>query len=243
MLELIGLQKRFGKTTVLKGVDLKVERGETVVLMGPSGCGKSTTIRCANLLVYPDSGQVIFKGRDLCRVPRQELNLYRQDMGFVFQQFNLIKRLSARENVMIVLMQKGMSRADSYKLAEGALQEMGLYHGLDLRPDQLSGGEQQRVALARALVLEPDLILLDEPTASLDPILVKEVLDSIEKLARRKGRAIFLVTHEVALAKRIADRVVLMDRGEIVEAGPPEKIFTQPDSWVGRRYKEIIAYH
>lgn len=243
MLEVCELKKSFARKPVLKGVSFQVKAGETVVLMGPSGCGKSTTIRCINLLLNPDGGRIIFKGQDLSQVPQREVFLIRQEMGFVFQRFNLVSRLTARENVMLALLYRGVEREKALEMAEGALEEMGLHTGYELRPAQLSGGEQQRVALARALVMEPELILLDEPTASLDPILVKEVLEAIEKLSQEKRRGVLLVTHEVALARRIADRIILMDCGRIVEEGPPARVFESPRSWVGQRYQEISQYH
>lgn len=241
MLKVENLEKRFGHRAILQGVSLQLEAGETVALMGPSGCGKSTTIRCIYMLQIPDGGKILFKGEDITALSGKELLARRQEMGFVFQDYNLIRRLTARENVMLALMYRGLEAEEARKLAEGALREMGLFNGYDLRPHELSGGEQQRVALARALVTEPDLILLDEPTASLDPILAREVLSAIETLAAGK-RGVLLVTHEVTLARRIAHRVLLMEGGQIVEEGSPGEIFKEPRSWVGQRYREVLEY-
>jgi len=242
MLQVEKLKKSFKNKPVLKGLDLDLNPGETLVLMGPSGCGKSTTIRCINLLLPPDGGKIIFKGKNLIDMEREELREYRQKIGFVFQQFNLIGRLCAIENVMLPLLEMGKDKKEARDVAENALLEMGLSYGHQRRPAELSGGEQQRVALARALALNPDLILLDEPTSALDPILVKEVLEGIEALARSERRGIILVTHEVTLARKIADRILLLSEGEVVEEGTPGEIFSHPRSWVGRRYKEISEY-
>ena len=175
MLKITDLRKQYGKVTALDGVDLQVNQGETVVVMGPSGCGKSTLIRCINRLTEPDGGSIQFAGVDVLQLENGELQDLRRSIGFVFQQFNLIDRLTVLENVMFHLVLGGMDREKAAQLAEAALKKVGLSSTLNRRPSELSGGQQQRVGIARALVGNPKLMLWDEPTASLDPILVGEV--------------------------------------------------------------------
>ncbi len=242
MLTIKNLQKKFGKVVAVADVSLEVKKGETVVLMGPSGCGKSTTIRTINRLVEPDSGQVIFNGREITTMTAEEIRATRKRIGFVFQQFNLISRLTAEENVMLGLVMSGMPREEAYDKAVAALDKVGLDGCRDHKPGELSGGQQQRVGIARALAFEPELMLWDEPTASLDPILVREVLVVMEELAKYRASTMVVVTHELPFALHVADRIVLMDKGRIVEEGVPEKVFVTPASQVGQRYKELIEY-
>ena len=243
MLEIKNLSKSFGKLKAVDDVSFAVGRGETVVLMGPSGCGKSTTIRSINRLIEPDSGSIIIGGTDITALAPDELRLARRRIGFVFQQFNLVSRLTAVENVMLGLVMDGCPREEAYGKAVDALAKVGLEDHKDFRPDQLSGGQQQRVGIARALALEPDLMLWDEPTASLDPIMVREVLVVMEELARRRDVTMLVVTHEQAFALHVADRIILMDKGRVVEEGSPHLVFGAPRSEVGRRYKELIEYN
>jgi polar amino acid transport system ATP-binding protein len=242
MLTINNLHKRFGKVTAVADVSLEVKKGETVVLMGPSGCGKSTTIRTVNRLVEPDGGQVIFAGRDITAIPAEEMRAVRKRIGFVFQQFNLISRLTAEENVMLGLVMDGMPRELARDKAVAALTKVGLEDSRDQKPGELSGGQQQRVGIARALAFEPELMLWDEPTASLDPILVREVLVVMEELAKYRANTMVVVTHELPFALHVADRIVLMDKGRVVEEGVPDKVFVTPASQVGQRYKELIEY-
>ncbi|MCK4257807.1 MAG: amino acid ABC transporter ATP-binding protein [Halanaerobiales bacterium] len=243
MLEIINVKKSYGSLEVLKGIHLMVKTGETVVIMGPSGCGKSTLIRCINRLTEPDFGEIIFKGNPIHELKEKDLLNLRKDIGFVFQNFNLIHRLTVMENVMLGLIKWGWERTMAEARAMKVLEQVDLTDFAHYRPADLSGGQMQRVAIARALALDPDLVLMDEPTASLDPILVGEVLKVMEDLTRQRGKSLVIVTHEVAFARRVADRIVLMDQGVIVEEGRPEIIFKNPQSWVGRRYKEMIEYH
>lgn len=243
MLKVIDLKKSYGTHPVLKGINLTVDAGETVVIMGPSGCGKSTLIRCINRLSEPDSGEIIYKGIHVHQLNEKELLPLRKDIGFVFQNFNLIHRLTVLQNVMLGLIKWGYERSIAESRALKALEQVDLTEFHHARPADLSGGQQQRVAIARALALDPALLLMDEPTASLDPILVGEVLKVMEDLTQQEEKSLVIVTHEVAFARRVADRIVLMDQGVIVEEGQPDTIFDNPQSWVGKRYKEMIEYH
>lgn len=242
MLTINNLHKRFGKVTAVADVSLEVKKGETVVLMGPSGCGKSTTIRTINRLVEPDGGRIVFAGRDITAIAAEEMRAVRKRIGFVFQQFNLISRLTAEENVMLGLVMDGMPRELASDKAVAALAKVGLENCRGQKPGELSGGQQQRVGIARALAFEPELMLWDEPTASLDPILVREVLVVMEELAKYRANTMVVVTHELPFALHVADRIVLMDKGRVVEEGVPDKVFVTPASEVGQRYKELIEY-
>lgn len=242
MLTIKNLHKNFGKVVAVADLSLEVKKGETVVLMGPSGCGKSTTIRTINRLVEPDGGQIHFAGRDIITMAAEDIRAVRKRIGFVFQQFNLISRLTAEENVMLGLVMSGMPREAAREKAVVALAKVGLENCRDQKPGELSGGQQQRVGIARALAFEPELMLWDEPTASLDPILVREVLVVMEELAKYRASTMVVVTHELPFALHVADRIVLMDKGRIVEEGVPDKVFVTPASEVGQRYKELIEY-
>lgn len=241
MLEIYDLKKTYGKTVAVDGLSFNVKKGETVVIMGPSGCGKSTLIRCINRLTEPDSGEIFFNGRSVMDMKHRELLNYRKQVGFVFQHFNLLERLTVKENVMFAMVLDGMDRDRADELARTALARVGLLSAANKRPDQLSGGEKQRVGIARALVNSPQLILWDEPTASLDPILVGEVLDVMEDLVKSQNTTSVIVTHEVSFALKVADRVILMDRGKIVEEGTPQDIFSTPQSEIGIKYKRLLV--
>jgi len=240
VLEIRDLYKSYGKTEALAGVDLDVAKGETVVIMGPSGCGKSTLIRCINRLTEPDRGSITLAGQDVLALAGQELQQFRRRVGFVFQHFNLIARLTAVENVMFHLVLAGMEREEARERALAALDKVGLKEAAQRRPSQLSGGQQQRVGIARALVANPEVMLWDEPTASLDPILVGEVLEVMEELVKTTGTTMVIVTHEVSFALRAADRIVFMDKGMVVEEGEPEKVFSQPRSEVAGLYRKLL---
>ncbi len=241
MLQIYDLRKTYGKTVALNGVKLDVRKGETVVIMGPSGCGKSTSIRCINRLTEPDAGEIFFNGKSVMDMSHSELLAYRKKVGFVFQRFNLIDRLTVKENVMLSLVLDGTDRGWAEEQAKRALAKVGLGFAADKRPQELSGGEQQRIGIARALVNNPQLILWDEPTASLDPILVREVLEVMEDLVKTTQTTSIIVTHEVSFALKVADRIVLMDKGQIVEEGSPDTIFVSPQSEIGNKYKKLIA--
>lgn len=229
LLQAIDVYKSFGKQHVLKGVNLDVEEGKTVVIIGPSGSGKSTLLRCLNLLVKPDRGRIIFNGIDIMN-DKVNVHAIRQKIGFVFQQFNLFTHLTALENVMLGLVKvKKLSKQEAMRIAKEALLSVGITEDLWVKyPAQLSGGQQQRVAIARAISMEPKLLLLDEPTSALDPELTVEVLNVLEKLSRNRMTMV-IVTHELGFAMRVADGVVFMEDGRVVEAGSPEKVLLRPE--------------
>lgn len=242
MLSISHASKRFGSIVAVDDLSLTVHSGETVVLMGPSGCGKSTTVRMVNRLVEPDAGTIVVNGTDVTNLKDHELRKTRKKIGFVFQHFNLIQRLNALENVMLGLLMDGIEWDEARTRAMTALERVGLKSVHDHRPSELSGGQQQRVGIARAIVAEPPLMLWDEPTASLDPIIVREVLVIMEELSRYQNNAMVVVTHELAFALHAADRIILMDSGKIVEEGHPEKVFNNPSSSVGQKYKDLLEY-
>lgn len=243
MLKIRGLKKSFDNDIVLDGIDFELKAGEITAIMGPSGCGKSTFIRSINRLVEPDDGEVFFRDIAIHQLAEDKLEGIRQNIGFVFQHFNLIKRLDVKQNVALGLIKKGYSATEACEKAVLALADVGLAEMGDASVLNLSGGEKQRVGIARALVLEPELILFDEPTASLDPILVRDVLDVLEDIASQKQTSMIIVTHEVTFARRVADQVYFMDKGKFVESGKPAAIFENPGSWIGKKYKKIINYN
>lgn len=242
MLTVEGLRKSYRKKLALDGVDLRVAQGETVVIMGPSGCGKSTLIRCLNRLTEPDAGRILLGGVEVTQLPPRDLLAVRRRIGFVFQHFNLVRRLSALDNVSMGLRLHGMNRPEAEERAAYTLSRVGLAHKLHEHPNEMSGGEQQRVSIARALALEPELMLWDEPTASLDPILVGEVLEVMENLVATGRTTMMVVTHELSFACRAADRVVLLDHGRIVEEGTPTEVFGHPRSEIGQKYKNLLKH-
>lgn len=242
MLVIQHLHKQFGTIKAIDDVNLSVAVGEIVVLMGPSGCGKSTTIRTINRLIEPDRGIISLNDSNILMLEADELQKVRKRIGFVFQHFNLIGRLNTVENVMLGLVMSGIDRDTAQSKAIEALTKVGMEQHLEHTPAQLSGGQQQRVGIARALAYEPELLLWDEPTASLDPILVREVLVVMEELARYRANTMIVVTHELPFALRVADKILLMDKGRIVEEGKPSKVFVNPASDIGRKYKELIEY-
>ncbi len=240
MLEIRGLIKSYGQKKALNGIDLKVAQGETVVIMGPSGCGKSTLIRCINRLTEPDAGIINLQNQIITDLSLNELLKIRQKIGFVFQHFNLIRRLNVLDNVSMPLRLHGVELEEAEQRSKIALGKVGLTHKLEDAPEELSGGEQQRVGIARALALEPEIMLWDEPTASLDPILVGEVIEVMEDLVREGKTTMIIVTHELFFARRAADRIVFMDKGKIVEAGMPEEVLDHPVSEIGKKYHNLL---
>lgn len=221
------LHKSFGTVQVLKGIDLHVQRSEMVFVLGPSGSGKSTMLRCCNRLEEPDSGEILVEG-DKLTGPGVDLNKMRQRIGMVFQSFNLYPHMSALGNVSLALRRVlKMPREQAVDEAMEALASVGLSDRAGHFPSQLSGGQQQRVAIARALALKPTVMLFDEPTSALDPELVGDVLD-VMRYVKDQGMTMLVVSHEMKFARDAADRVIFMDRGVIVEQGPPEQIFGAP---------------
>jgi polar amino acid transport system ATP-binding protein len=226
-LKLRGLNKYFGTFQALNNVDLTVEHSELVFVLGPSGSGKSTMLRCCNRLEEPDSGDIFLEGDSVTGV-QIDLNAIRQRIGMVFQSFNLYPHLSARKNVTLALRKVlKLSREEANMRAEMALDNVGLSDKMDHFPSALSGGQQQRVAIARALALEPQVMLFDEPTSSLDPELVGDVLSVMRDLKSR-GMTMLVVSHEMNFAREAADRVIFMDQGVVIEKGTPEQIFENP---------------
>ena len=221
------VHKHFGHLHVLKGINLTVGSAEKVVVIGPSGSGKSTLIRCMNLLERPSAGKVIVDGVEVT-VPGAPIQKVRQSIGMVFQQFNLYPHKTVLENVTLApILIKGLSKAEAEESGRLYLERVGLARKADAYPAQLSGGQQQRVAIARALNMKPKIMLFDEPTSALDPEMIQEVLDVMVGLAR-EGITMVVVTHEMGFARQVAERVIFMDEGEILEAGPPEHFFTNP---------------
>ena len=232
------LHKSFGDNVVLRGIDLDVHRGEVVVVLGPSGSGKSTMLRCVNLLETPTSGSIVFEGVDITG-RGVDINKVRSKLGMVFQQFNLFPHLTAKKNVMIA-QQKVLkrSREEAERIAVEELTKVGLADRVDFLPAQLSGGQQQRVAIARALAMNPQVMLFDEATSALDPELVRDVLGVMRDLAR-EGMTMIVVTHEMQFARDVADHVIFMDGGVIVEQGTPEQVFDHPQS---ERTKDFLGH-
>jgi len=235
MIKLEGIHKRFGALEVLKGVDLHVAKGEVVCILGPSGSGKSTFLRCVNLLEPPEKGDIYIEGNDICKGPGSgageeswKLDFVRQRVGIVFQQFNLFPHKTALQNVTLAQEKVlGRSGQEARAKATELLERVGLGDKLDQYPERLSGGQQQRVAIARALAMDPQVMLFDEVTSALDPELVKEVLDTMRELAE-EGMTMIVVTHEIGFAREVADRVIFMDGGVIVEEGPPAEVLENP---------------
>ena len=232
------LHKSYGDLEVLRGIDIDVHRGEVVVVLGPSGSGKSTMLRCVNLLEKPTSGQIIFEGADIT-AKGVDINGVRAKLGMVFQQFNLFPHLSVKKNVMIA-QQKVLKRSkeEVEQIAVQELEKVGLGDRVDFMPSQLSGGQQQRVAIARALAMNPHVMLFDEATSALDPELVRDVLAVMRDLARG-GMTMIVVTHEMKFARDVADRVIFMDGGVVVEQGTPAEVFDHPKS---ERTREFLGH-
>ena len=232
------LHKSYGDLEVLRGIDIDVHRGEVVVVLGPSGSGKSTMLRCVNLLEKPTSGQIIFEGADIT-AKGVDINGVRAKLGMVFQQFNLFPHLSVKKNVMIA-QQKVLKRSkeEAEQIAVQELEKVGLGDRVDFMPSQLSGGQQQRVAIARALAMNPHVMLFDEATSALDPELVRDVLAVMRDIARG-GMTMIVVTHEMKFARDVADRVIFMDGGVVVEQGTPAEVFDHPKS---ERTREFLGH-
>ncbi|MBG7621921.1 amino acid ABC transporter ATP-binding protein [Herbaspirillum sp. AP02] len=227
MIKVNQLQKRFGQAHILRGIDCEIRAGEVVCVIGPSGSGKSTFLRCLNGLEEVSDGDIFIEGVKL-NDPRVDLNALRARLGMVFQRFNLFPHMTVLENLIMAPMQvKSMSRREAVLVAEKLLQKVGLLDKIDAFPNQLSGGQQQRVAIARALAMEPKVMLFDEPTSALDPELVGEVLTVMKQLAE-EGMTMVVVTHEMGFAREVADRVLFIDQGVIMEEGPPQQVLGDP---------------
>ncbi len=242
-IEISKVNKYFGKLHVLRDLDLTIEAGEKLVIIGPSGCGKSTLLFCLNGLEPIDSGDIVVGETSIAKCNRKVLRKTRQKFGIVFQQFNLFPHYTALENVELAL--KVVLKIDPKMARERAadvLTKVGLSDKMGNYPSQLSGGQQQRVAIARALVYEPEILLLDEITSALDPELSGEVLDVVENLAREKTITIVFVTHEIPFAQKIADRVIFIDNGNVVEQGPPNMLFCNPCQERTRQFLSKVTH-
>lgn len=229
MLDIQDLHKSFGSNQVLKGISTTINQGEVVVVIGPSGSGKSTFLRCLNLLEVPTKGTIYFEGTAITD-PKNDIYKMREKMGMVFQNFNLFPNLSVLDNITLSPIKvKKMAKKQAETLANQLLQDVGLPDKAAAFPQSLSGGQMQRIAIARALAMEPDVMLFDEPTSALDPEMVGEVLSVMQRLAQQ-GMTMVIVTHEMGFAKEVADRVLFMDQGVIMEEGTPAEIFDQPQN-------------
>ena len=258
MIDVIDLKKTFGDLEVLKGINVTINKGDIVVVIGPSGSGKSTFLRCLNCMEDPTSGSIIFNGVDIADM-RVDINIHRRHMGMVFQHFNLFNNMTVIENIMMAPVyvrckelkkakRKGTLAPDAPKTkaeikaqareeALELLRRIGLEDKADVYPSTLSGGQKQRVAIVRALAMKPDVILFDEPTSALDPEMVGEVLDLMKELAN-EGMTMVVVTHEMGFAREVANRVLFMDQGKILEEAPPEEFFAHPKN---ERTKEFLS--
>ena len=258
MIDVINLRKSFGDLEILKGINITINKGDIVAVLGPSGSGKSTFLRCLNCMEDPTSGSIIFNGVDIADM-RVDINIHRRHMGMVFQHFNLFNNMTVIENIMMAPVyvrckelkkakRKGTLAPDAPKTkaeikaqareeALELLRRIGLEDKADVYPSTLSGGQKQRVAIVRALAMKPDVILFDEPTSALDPEMVGEVLDLMKELAN-EGMTMVVVTHEMGFAREVANRVLFMDQGKILEEAPPEEFFAHPKN---ERTKEFLS--
>lgn len=237
LIKVDNLKKSFGKTDVLKGISTEIKKGDVVVVIGPSGSGKSTFLRTLNLLESPTGGEIFFEGVNITD-PKVNINIHRQKMGMVFQQFNLFPHMTILKNMTIAprkLLKK--SKEEAEKKALELLKTVGLEDRADSYPSQLSGGQKQRIAIVRALCMEPDVMLFDEPTSALDPEMVGEVLQVMKNLAE-DGMTMVIVTHEMGFAREVADRVMFIDEGVIMEENAPEEFFANPKS---PRLKDFLS--
>lgn len=241
MITVKNLKKSFGELEVLKKIDCEINKGECIVVIGPSGSGKSTFLRCLNRLEEPTGGQIIFDGTDILD-KGTDINKIRQKLGMVFQHFNLFNHLNVMDNLTLApVKQKLMSEADAKKKAVELLKRVGLEEKAENYPAQLSGGQKQRVAIVRALIMKPEIMLFDEVTAALDPEMVREVLDVMLELAK-SGSTMMIVTHEMQFARAVADKIVFLDGGEIVETGAPEEFFNRPKTERARRFLHTFTF-
>lgn len=238
MIDVKHLDKFFGDNHVLKDLNEHIEQGEKVVIVGPSGSGKSTFLRCLNLMEKPTSGHIVFEGKDITEAKSKEVNQIRQKMGMVFQHFNLFPHLTIKDNITLAPVKlKIMTKEEADKKAMELLKRVGLEDKADAYPAQLSGGQKQRIAIVRSLAMNPEVMLFDEPTSALDPEMINEVLDVMVELAN-EGMTMMVVTHEMGFARKVANRVIFMDEGKIVEDSPKDAFFDDPKS---DRAKDFLA--
>jgi ABC-type polar amino acid transport system ATPase subunit len=242
IVELDGVRKAFGDNVVLNDIELRIARGEAIVVAGPSGSGKSTMLRCINGLESIDAGSITFDGHRIDTAGRGLARL-RTQIGMVFQQFNLFPHMTVERNITLApIKAKGLPEKQAKEKARELLERVGIPEKANAYPADLSGGQQQRVAIARALAMEPVLMLFDEPTSALDPEMIREVLDVMRDLAR-SGLSMVVVTHEMGFAREVCDRLVFIDEGEIVEEGPPEEFFASARSERAREFVDKIIHH
>ncbi len=244
ILRVKGLKKSYGKLEVLRDIDLDIKKGEVICVLGPSGSGKSTMLRCLNLLEMPTGGAIELKGESVFEGDKpKNLDDLRRETGMVFQSFNLFPNMTAKGNVSIAQVRvRGRKKADADQRSLDELTKVGLADKVDEYPDRLSGGQQQRVAIARALAMDPEIMLFDEVTSALDPELVKGVLDVMRGLAD-SGMTMICVTHEIGFAREVADRVIFMDGGYIVEQGPPDKVLGDPQEERTQKFLGLVLDH
>ncbi|WP_104758155.1 amino acid ABC transporter ATP-binding protein [Helicobacter salomonis] len=241
ILQTIQLQKYYGDHVVLKGIDFSLHKGEAVVILGPSGCGKSTFLRCLNGLEEIQSGQIFFNQQEIS-VPKTNWNAVRQKIGMVFQSYELFPHLSVLQNILLApLKVQKRAKEEVEERAIALLKRVGLEHKKNAHPRELSGGQKQRVAIVRALCMQPEVMLFDEVTASLDPEMVKEVLEVILELAH-EGMSMVIVTHEMKFARKVAHRIVFFDQGVVVEENSPQGFFEQPQSERAQKFLEIFNF-
>lgn len=239
MIEFRDVHKSFGSLEVLKGINLKIEKGQVVTLIGPSGSGKSTILRCMNLLERPTSGQVLIQGTDIT-APKTDIQSIRKNIGMVFQHFNLFPHMTVMENMTYAPIRVNkLSKDAAEKKAMELLKLVGLTEKAQTYPGKLSGGQKQRIAIARALAMEPEIMLFDEPTSALDPEMVKEVLEVIKGLAHT-GITMALVTHEMGFAREVSDRICFIDNGLIVEDADPAEFFSHPKSERAQNFLDMV---
>ena len=241
LLSIQHLQKSFAESHILQGIDLDVKQGEVVVILGPSGCGKSTLLRCINGLEKIQGGTIHLQGSGVLGTDLPWVNV-RQKIGMVFQNYELFGHMNVIDNILLgPLKVQKRSRAEAEKVADELLKRVGLYERKQDYPRQLSGGQKQRIAIVRSLVMQPQVILLDEITAALDPEMVREVLDVVLKLAH-EGMTMLIVTHEMSFARKVADRIIFMDKGKIIEQAPPEQFFEHPQTERAKAFLNMLNY-
>lgn len=239
MIDVQNLSKKFGDNLVLNDITTTIQKGEVVAIIGPSGSGKSTFLRCLNLLETPSSGSIEINGKNLT-ASKKDIHKIRQQIGMVFQHFHLFPHMTVKENLMYAPMKaKGVKKYDAEEKARQLLERVGLSQKADAYPNSLSGGQKQRVAIARALAMEPELMLFDEPTSALDPEMVKEVLEVMKDLAK-SGMTMVVVTHEMGFAREVADRVLFLDEGILMEEGKPADLLLNPQTDRAKRFLEKV---
>lgn len=237
LIEVSNLRKTYGDHEVLKGITTTISQGEVIAIIGPSGCGKSTFLRSLNRLEEPTNGTILFEGTDITD-KKTDINKIREKIGMVFQQFNLFPNMTVKQNIMLAPVKLGkMTKEEASKKADSLLQRIGLADKADAYPAMLSGGQKQRIAIVRALAMNPDVLLFDEPTSALDPEMVGEVLSVMKELAK-EGMTMIVVTHEMAFAREVANRVLFFNEGIIQEENTPEELFTNPKN---QRLKEFLS--